>query len=145
MFSLSQVQCDTCHWWLHYNCSNSGLSLEKLKCSPTPYQCQLCRPVSKAGQVFFVVKRTACHKVCRGCGKFGIVDNYIVKHVEKYNFYNKNTKKLSTKVGNRFYHADLQCINKCNENVTKQDIILPDATKASMSVADMEKIEAFFG
>jgi hypothetical protein len=84
---------------------------------------------SHVNNKFILVRRTARHKICRGCGP--ITDrlvppfDYLFKHMEKYSYFDKKTKTQKQTVGNKFYHLNIGCIREKHRTVAPTDFEIP--------------------
>jgi hypothetical protein len=157
---LSQVQCDSCYWWLHYECSESGCDIQELRSSPVAYECPVCRvhavdianvSVPKrdsnlatvaAAELFILVKRTGRHKVCRGCGPLRepstVPNDFLLRHKESYTYFNKKERVTKTTYGNRFYHTKSECVKKNWPNIGEIVFAIPLNLKSSVSHVHMK-------
>ena len=106
------------------------------------FLCKLCRyrdmnNAEDSSNPFVLVKRTARHKVCRGCGlmkeKLSCPNDYLLGHKEKYSFFDKKNKKMKDKFGNRFYHVNIDCVKVTHPYVTTTDFTMPPELKSALS------------
>lgn len=138
---LIQVQCDSCFWWLHYECSGSVVAQDLM--ASQSYVCPLCTPfpdaqTSEPADEFILTKRTGRHKVCRGCGLIKEKNvppyDFLLRHKETYSYYDKASRQMKQTVGNRFYHVNMDCLKAAQVDVTSIALTLLNETKQYISV-----------
>ena len=88
-------------------------------------------------EAFVLVKRTLRHKICRGCGsineKIAPPFDYLLRHREIYQYFDKKSGSQKSTCGNRLYHVNIDCVRIKHSSVAATDFIIPDSMKSVLS------------
>ncbi|KAJ8315775.1 hypothetical protein KUTeg_007925 [Tegillarca granosa] len=143
------VQCNNCNWWCHLGCTQLTVPLEQIKRDSFVFFCKVCdKQASKSkeskqenqaengykAEPFVLSKLNNKIKICQGCrNKFRkpitTPFDIVFRHRETSVFYNKNTKKLQTAFGNKYYHVSANCVAAKHGQMNKNNICLPPDLK----------------